>query len=341
MSRRLPAEWEAVETVLLTWPHAHGDWGDTLRAVQDNFVRIATAINPHALLLISANDEADAASITDLLRQAECDMSRIDIRVVPSNDIWVRDHGPITVLLDGRRHLLDFVFNGWGGKYPADRDNRVTRNLAAQGALGDLPVEGIEFVLEGGSLETDGEGTLLTTRSCLLTPTRNPGLDEAAIEQRLHDSLGVKRILWLSHGDIVGDDTDGHIDMLARFTDPQTIVYMICNDPADPHYAPLQAMQDELRALRTARGEPYTLVPLPLPARIDNASGERLPASYANFLILNRVVLLPVYGVEQDAEASALLQRCFPHHVVVGINCRALIHQYGGLHCATQQIIKV
>ncbi|MGD8742327.1 MAG: agmatine deiminase family protein [Granulosicoccaceae bacterium] len=339
MNRRLPAEWEPVDTVLLTWPHAHGDWGKTLRDVQDNFLRLARAINPHARLVISANDEADAASISDLLNNAECDMRRIDIYTVPSNDIWVRDHGPITIDIDGRPQLLDFVFNGWGGKYAADLDNQVTRRLLAQGAFADMPCDSIDFVLEGGSLETDGRGTLLTTRQCLLAPTRNPGLDEAAIEARLRDALGVERVLWLSHGDIVGDDTDGHIDMLARFTDPETLVYMICDDPADPHYAPLQAMQEELRAFTTAGGEPYRLVSLPLPTRIDNADGERLPASYANFLILNGVVLLPVYGVAEDAEAITRLQDCFLHHEVVAVDCRALINQFGSLHCATRQII--
>lgn len=339
MKRRLPAEWEPVKAVLLTWPHAHGDWGDTLRDVQDNFLHLARAINPHARLIISANDEADAGTIHDLLDNAECDMSRIDIYIVPSNDIWVRDHGPITVSIDGRPRLLDFVFNGWGNKYVAELDNQVTRRLAAHGAFADSDMESIDFVLEGGSLDTDGQGTLLTTRQCLLAPTRNPALDEAAIEARLRDYLGVERILWLSHGDIVGDDTDGHIDMLARFTDPDTIVYMLCDDQDDPHYAPLQAMQEELRAFRKANSKPYRLEPLPLPSRIENAEGDRLPASYANFLILNEIVLLPVYGVPEDAEAIMRLQNCFLHHEIVAIDCRALVTQFGSLHCATQQII--
>jgi agmatine deiminase len=339
MKRRLPAEWEPVQTVLLTWPHAHGDWGVTLREVQDNFLRMARAIYPHSRLVISANEGADAGSIYDLLENAECDMTRIDIYIVPSNDIWVRDHGPITVNLDGQPRLLDFEFNGWGDKYASNLDNQVTRRLAAQGAFAGTEIETVDFVLEGGSLDTDGLGTVLTTRQCLLSPTRNPELDESAIETQLRKYLGIEHVLWLSHGDIVGDDTDGHIDMLARFTDPETIVYMLCEDPTDPHYAPLQAMQEELRTFRSIEGNPYRLVPLPLPSCIDNAEGERLPASYANFLILNEVVLLPVYGVPEDAEAITRLQNCFLHHEVVAIDCRALINQFGSLHCATQQII--
>jgi len=201
-------------------------------------------------------------------------------------------------------------------------------------------VESVDFVLEGGAIEVDGTGTLLTTERCLLAPTRNPTLDWAAIEKVLRDKFGVSRILWLKHGDLLGDDTDGHIDTIARFCDAHTIAYQGCEDRDDPHYADLAAMAAELAAFRTAEGKPYKLVPLPLPAAMhDPDDGRRLPAGYANFLIINGAVLVPVYGdAKNDAIALERLRPCFPGREVVPIECRALIHQYGSLHCVTMQI---
>jgi agmatine/peptidylarginine deiminase len=198
----------------------------------------------------------------------------------------------------------------------------------------------VDFVLEGGAIESDGLGTLLTTERCLLAPTRNPGLDQAAIEALLKDKFGLQRVLWLRHGDLLGDDTDGHIDTIARFCDAHTIAYQGCEDRDDPHYEDLAAMARELEALRTAEGKPYKLVALPLPAAIhDPDDGRRLPAGYANFLILNGAVLVPIYGDEKnDAVALERLRPCFPDREVLGIECRALIHQYGSLHCVTMQI---
>ncbi|MEM1214393.1 MAG: agmatine deiminase family protein, partial [Bacteroidota bacterium] len=255
-----------------------------------------------------------------------------------SNDTWARDHGPISVFEDGQLRLLDFIFNGWGLKFPANRDNLLTKTLHTWGIYGDLPLEQVGLVLEGGALETDGQGTLLTTRECLLSPNRNPHLEQAALEEKLNETLGVDRFLWLENGRLLGDDTDAHIDTLARFCDAETIAYVHCDDPRDVHYADLQLMEQELQQFRTRRGTPYRLVPLPWPDACHAQDGNRLPATYANFLIINGAVLVPTYGLPQDQTALQVLQDCFPTREIIGIDCRLLIEQHGSLHCVTMQI---
>jgi agmatine/peptidylarginine deiminase len=256
---------------------------------------------------------------------------------IESDDVWARDHGPITVVADGRLRHLDFTFNGWGGKFESRRDDTLTRRLAELGAW-HAPVDTLAFVLEGGAIEVNGAGTLLTTSRCLLSPTRNPGLSRAQIEDALMHYFGVIRVLWLTHGDLLGDDTDGHIDTLARFCNAHTLVYQACTDPQDEHYEELAAMEREVQALTRRNGEPYETVPLPLPAPIFDDEGRRLPAGYANFLIINGAVLVPVYGAPQDGEALERLRGCFPEREVIGIECRSLIQQSGSLHCVTMQI---
>ena len=258
----------------------------------------------------------------------------------PSNDTWARDHGGITVLENGKPVILDFVFNGWGMKFPANLDNLITRRLHQQGVFRTTPIRHVEMVLEGGALESDGQGTLLTTAECLLSPNRNPHLSKYQIEKKLKEVFGLNRILWLNHGYIAGDDTDSHIDTLARFCNPSTIAYVQCLDPNDEHYGPLRLMEEELRAFRTATGSPYQLVPLPLPDPIpDPEDGHRLPATYANFLIINGAVLAPVYEVSQDEMALNQLQLCFPDHEIIPINCRVLIREHGSLHCISMQYV--
>jgi len=335
-TRRLPAEWEPQSGVLITWPHAQTDWASRLHAVEPVFAAIGATIARHESLLVVCQDADHRAQVLSHLTEAGADLDRVQLGIAPADDTWARDHGPITVLEDGQPLLLDFVFNGWGGKFPADQDNLLTRNLAAQGRFGTVPVQEIDLVLEGGSIESDGAGTILTTRQCLLTPTRNPGLSEEAIEQRLREHLGAARVLWLSHGHLEGDDTDGHIDTLARFCDASTIAHVNCEDPRDSQHAELARMAEELRQLRTAEGEPYHLIPLPLPAPVF-ADGQRLPATYANFLVINDAVLVPVYEDPADAVALDRLGAAFPGRTVVGIDCRELIHQGGSLHCLTMQ----
>lgn len=321
---------------MLTWPRADGDFARHFDAVEDNFIRIAVAISRYEAVHI--NYGLDSAALLARLATAGARTERVRVWRVESDDVWARDHGPITVFRDGRPVHLDFGFNGWGNKFAAARDDALTRRLAELGAWAGVPVETQDFILEGGAIELDGEGTLLTTERCLLAPTRNPQFDKAGIEAFLKPRFGVHRVLWLKHGDLLGDDTDGHIDTIARFCDVQTIAYQACDDRDDEHYTDLAAMQDELRALRRANNEPYTLVPLPLPEAIFDADGQRLPAGYANFLIVNGAVLVPVYGVPQDTPALAALRPCFRDREIVPVDCRWLIQQYGSLHCVTMQI---
>jgi agmatine/peptidylarginine deiminase len=333
---RLPAEWEPQSGVQLTWPHAQTDWAPRLDAVEPVFAAIGAAIARRESLLVVCQDADHRSHVLSHLTRAGADLDRVQLGIAPADDTWARDHGPITVIEEGQPLLLDFLFNGWGGKFPADQDNRLTRNLAAQGRFGSVPVREVDLVLEGGSIESDGAGTLLTTRQCLLTPTRNPSLSQEAIEQRLREHLGAERVLWLEHGHLEGDDTDGHIDTLARFCDPATIAHVDSDDPGDPQQAELTRMVEELALLRTREGEPYQLIPLPLPAPIFDG-GHRLPATYANFLIINDAVLVPVYEDPADAIALERLGAAFPGRIVVGIDCRELIRQGGSLHCLTMQ----
>jgi agmatine/peptidylarginine deiminase len=337
MNSFLPPEWAPQSAVMLTWPRTDGDFADCHAEVEDTFTRIAVAISRHQTVHINGSG-LKPAELRQHLVTAGVHDERLRIYPVPSDDVWARDHGPITVHRDGRRVHLDFGFNGWGGKFPAACDDAMTRHLAALGAWDGVPVETQDFVLEGGAIEVDGHGTLLTTERCLLAPTRNPQLGRAGIEAFLEPRLGVQRVLWLRHGDLLGDDTDGHVDTLARYCDPHTIAYQACEDRNDPHYEDLSAMADELRAFRDFRGQPYRLVPLPLPAPMHDEDGRRLPAGYANFLIINGAVLVPVYGAPQDPAALATLQPCFPDREVIGIDCRWLIRQSGSLHCVTMQI---
>ena len=335
MNQLLPPEWAPQWGVMLTWPRPDGDFAKVFDEVQRNFLDIATAISRYEHVLIGywGKPEQLRAQLVASGAQAQ----RLHIVEVESNDVWARDHGPITVLRDGRPVHLDFQFNGWGGKFDARLDTQITARLAQQKAL-TAPVERVDFVLEGGGIEADGAGSLLTTERCLLASTRNPGLDKNAIEQRLKNWFGLQRVLWLRHGDLMGDDTDGHIDTIARFCDARTIAYQACEDRGDPHFDELQAMAGELRALRQLDGEPYKLVALPLPGAIHDAGGRRLPAGYANFLILNRAVMVPTYADPGDSVALERLHPCFPGREIVGIDCRALIQQYGSLHCVTMQL---
>lgn len=335
MNRRLPAEWEPQDGVLLAWPHADSDWRDSLADVVPVFTQIAAAISRFARLVIAA---PEIAPVRRHLLAAGVDPAKIALFPVATNDTWARDFGPITILESGEPVLLDFGFNAWGLKFAADLDNQATANLARLGAFGRCARRVPGLILEGGSIDSDGAGAVLTTASCLLSPNRNPHLGRREIEQALASLLGATRVLWLENGYLAGDDTDAHIDTLARFCSETTIAYVRCDDPADEHFAALAAMENELRAFRTRTGQPYRLIPLPWPAPAHADDGRRLPATYANFLIVNGAVLAPTYGVPQDAAALAALALAFPSREIIGIDCRPLIAQHGSLHCLTMQI---
>lgn len=328
-----PAEWYPQSAIQLTWPHEGTDWAPILEEVIPCFVAIAREIVKREKLLIVCPDEQ-----TVRRQLGEVDENRIIFREMETNDTWARDHGGISVFEDGKPMVYDFVFNGWGMKFPADRDNLITRKLFRLQTFAEnvLPQNMQPFVLEGGSIESDGNGTLLTTVECLSSVNRNEYLQKEELEYYLKDVLGVQRILWLENGYLAGDDTDSHVDTLARFCSEDTIAYVQCTDESDEHFDELQAMEKELQAFTQANGKPYRLIPLPMADRVD-WKDERLPATYANFLILNRAVLVPFYDSPKDEVAKAVLQEVFPGREVVGINCLPLIKQHGSLHCVTMQ----
>ncbi|HVC28921.1 MAG TPA: agmatine deiminase family protein [Gammaproteobacteria bacterium] len=336
----LPPEWAPQSGVMLTWPRSDGDWSPDYAAVEACHTQLAKEISLREQVVITCMDEIHAHRIHKLVRDAGGRTDRLHLFPLPSNDAWTRDHGPITVLKGGSLVLLDFIFNGWGNKYPHNFDNEITCRLHDLGAFGTTLMERLQLVMEGGSIEVDGVGTLLTTESCLLNPNRNPRMSRQQIEQELRRLFGVERILWLRHGAIDGDDTDGHIDTLARFCDARTIAFQACNDIIDPHFPELKAMEAELRALRQPDGSPYKLVPLPWPGALHDSTGRRLPATYANFLIINGAVLMPTYNVAADDAALATLKPVFAGRKIVPVMCRPLIYQYGSLHCVSMQLPK-
>ncbi len=322
---RLPAEWEPQWGVQLTWPHAQTDWAPMLDEITATYHEIAREIAKREELLIVAPKEAQP--------NINCQFS-----ILNSNDTWARDHGFITLTDDeGHHRLLDFCFNGWGEKFPAELDNAINRRLYDEGKLGGDYVDCLDFVLEGGSIESDGRGTVFTTTGCLLAPHRNQPLTKDDIEERLKRELHAERILWIDHGNLTGDDTDGHIDTLVRICPDDTLLYMGCDNPEDEQYDELRLMEEQLKTFRTIDGRPYRLKKLPMPRPIYDGD-DRLPATYANFLIINDAVLCPTYAQpDLDAEALRIIGEAFTDREIVGIDCRSIIKQHGSLHCCTMQ----
>jgi agmatine/peptidylarginine deiminase len=338
---RLPAEWEQQTGVLVCWPTQTSDWSGNYTDAESAYLAITRSITALGQAYIGCADPQTAQRVAQVCRQAGIAESRLHIVQIPYNDTWTRDYGPISIVDEelGSITWLDFRFNAWGGKYPHDDDTRFTAKFHEALFKNSRGRLSCELVLEGGSIDCDGRGTLLTTSQCLLSETRNPGLGKREMETRLAEYLGISRVLWLDHGHLEGDDTDSHIDTLARFCSPDTIAYVQCTDPTDVHHESLSAMEKQLGSFRQGNGQPYRLVPLPLPTPCFNRDGQRLPATYANFLVLNSAVLVPVYGLDTDQAAIDLLRLAFPAHEMVAINCRALIEQYGSLHCVTMQIL--
>lgn len=334
MKKQLPPEWAPQQLVQLTWPHEQTDWVDMLDEVNQCFVDIARIIVQHEKLLVVCKD---SKRIKTLLKGT--DFSKITFVELPTNDTWARDHGGITVLEDGKKAIYDFAFNGWGKKFEAKLDNQITKALHEKQVFGrDVIYRNcLDFVLEGGSIESDGEGTLLTTSTCLLSDNRND-LSKEVIETRLKNYFGLHRVLWLNHGYLAGDDTDSHIDTLARFCDVSTIAYVKCEDETDEHYIELKKMEEELMQFRTVSGNFYRLIPLPMADTVYDDE-IRLPATYANFLIINDAVLVPTYQSPKDEIALKQLGQAFPDRKIIGINCLPLIKQHGSLHCVTMQYI--
>lgn len=331
----MPAEWERQDAIILAWPHSGTDWAPMLHEAQACFTRVAEAIvSETALIVITPEVEEVRHQLAYIAHS-----SRIIYLGIPTNDTWARDFGPITVVDQGRRMLLDFKFNAWGMKFASNYDNLICREMASSGIFSAPLINCQDFVLEGGSIESDGMGTILTTNTCLLSHNRNDSLDKQHIEDVLRQRLGAKKVLWLGHGYLEGDDTDSHIDTLARFAPGNTILYVHSNGSLDEQDMSLKLMEEELLAMTNANGVPFNLVPLPCPEPIVDEEGMRLPATYANFLITNTQVLVPIYNQpSSDSLALEAIAQAFPGRSVVGIDCNALIKQHGSLHCITMQI---
>ena len=344
ISRRLPAEWEEQSFVQLTFPHKDSDWKDDLEIVIPVFIEIVNQITRFEEVLLVCKDKSATKKLFHNLDKKQLD--KITFAEIDSNDTWARDHGAITVF---ETHVektekihLDFTFNGWGNKFEASKDNLITQKLKEENYLKNK-VKNIDFVLEGGSIESDGKGTILTTSECLLSKERNPSFSRGEIEENVKSYFGANRILWLENGALEGDDTDAHIDTLARLCSDDTICYVAPpTDKTDSHYESLKKMEEELQNLKTSNNTLYNLIPLPFASAVyHEEDNRRLPATYANFLIINEAVLVPTYQDEKlDTLALSQVQKAFPNREIIGINCLPIIRQHGSLHCLTMQFPK-
>lgn len=360
----LPAEWHEQVAVQLTWPHADTDWAPYLEDIVRMETRMADEITKRENLIIVTPEKERVKEYLGTQLTAN-QLDRIIFEEMSTNDTWARDHGAITILpseyaKEGKTILLDFCFNGWGKKFPAELDDRINWRLKVSGVFfyyycinwqkngvlaGDPEMEcemeeHLDFVLEGGSIESDGKGTIFTTSSCLLAPNRNQPLSREGIEDYLKRVLCAKRVIWLEHGNLIGDDTDGHIDTIVRVAPNDTLLYVKCDDYKDEQFNDFEALESQLHCLKTLDGNHYRLLPLPMPKAIYD-DGERLPATYANFLIINGAVLIPTYNQpENDAKALHVIQQAFPDREIIGIDAQVAIRQHGSLHCLTMQFPK-
>ncbi|MCI6129351.1 agmatine deiminase family protein [Prevotella sp.] len=336
----LPAEWYTQSCVQLTWPHEDTDWRDYLDDITETFVQIAKAVAHYEPLVIAAKyPERVREVLAESLNDDE--MARVSIYECDNNDTWARDHAFITLVsttdASASCRLLDFRFNGWGEKFAADKDNRINRTLYDKGVFSGERVDYDDFVLEGGSIESDGRGTVLTTSVCLMAPHRNQPMTQAEVETVLKERLCARKIVWFDYGQLIGDDTDGHIDTIVRVCPDNTLLYVGCDDENDPQYADLKALENQLQQATDADGRPYRLLKLPMPDALYD-DGDRLPATYANFLIINGAVIVPTYNQEEnDARALELVAEAFPGYDIIGIDSQTIVRQHGSIHCLTMQ----
>ncbi len=340
----LPAEWEPQSGVMLTWPHADTDWKPYLRQITNTYLELAEAITRfERLLVVTPIIESTRKMLAERLSDRQ--MSRVQLYEIDSNDTWARDHGPVTLVSKNKHnsfiipiHLLDFKFNGWGEKFDWQKDNAINLQLYYQGAFNAALENHKGFVLEGGSIESDGKGTVFTTSQCLLAPHRNQPFTKENIELQLKNLLHAHHIQWLDHGNLVGDDTDGHIDTIVRVAPHDTLLYVGCDNPEDEQYEDFKSLEKQLQSLITYEGYPYRLLKLPMPDAIYDGE-DRLPATYANFLIINGAVIYPTYNQpEKDEEARRQIQLAFPDREIIGIDSLTIIRQHGSIHCLTMQL---
>lgn len=328
-----PAEWTKHRATWVTLPLNDESWPGRMEAVYDTFFQFIRIISLSEKVAINVHNDVLAGFVIDMASRYWIDHSQIEIYQHPTNDCWARDHGPAFLINEkGQKLIINWKFNAWGKKYIYDLDNQIPGMISK--AL-DLPIVNVDIVMEGGAVEFNGYGTLLTTKSCLLNPNRNPGLSATEIETYLMNYYGVEQILWLEDG-ILGDDTDGHIDDLTRFVNEDTVVTMIENDKSDPNNYPLENNLDLLTRYRLPDGKKLNIIKIPMPPPVYH-DRERLPASYANYYITNNHVVVPVFQTETDEIALKILRQCFPTREVVGIDSNVLIRGLGSFHCLCQQ----
>ena len=352
---KLPAEWEQQSGIMLTWPHAETDWKPYLRQITNTYLELSDIITRYEhLLVVTPIVESTRNMLAERLSAEQ--MRRVHLYEMETNDTWARDHGPITLVSKNKHnsfivpiHLLDFKFNGWGEKFAWQKDNAINMQLYYQGAF-DAAMENHKgFVLEGGSIESNGKGTLFTTSQCLLAPHRNQPFSKEDIDRQLRNFFHLNHVVWLDHGNLIGDDTDGHIDTIVRMAPHDTLLYVGCDDPQDEQYEDFQALEKQLQSLFTFEGYPYRLIKLPMPDAIfdegdclstaPQSKGDRLPATYANFLILNGAVIYPTYNQpEKDELAKKQIQLAFPDREIIGVDSLTIIRQHGSIHCLTMQL---
>ncbi|WP_457743660.1 agmatine deiminase family protein [Sulfurimonas sp.] len=320
--KRVIAEFEEQNFTQIIFPHKDTDWVEYLYEAQKSFTNIINTVRKYQKCLVIAYD-------INAVKKHFSDYDNLEFVEYTTDDTWARDCSAITIIENGEKKLLDFTFNAWGGKFQALKDNQMSKYLAKQYKT---PIKQIDFVLEGGAIESNGEDTILTTSACMLNKNRNPSLNAVETTQKLKDFFGAKDILYLHHGYLAGDDTDSHIDTLARFIDQNTIMYVQCQNKNDEHYKELKQMEEELQII--AKEKNLHLIPLPMTEPI-YFNNERLPATYANFLFVNGAILLPIYGVKEDKDALKIFQKTFPDREIVPIDCSILIRQHGSLHCVT------
>jgi len=327
----LPAEWQKQRAILMAFPHKNSDWSNDLTSALVPFIRIAQAIAYAQPVYIICDNKDEIANLF-------CSTRNMSFIEIPTNDTWIRDYGYISIIEKGEVKLLDFIFDAWGGKFEASLDNAVNRVLHKKGYMGITPLTSIPFVLEGGAIESDGLGTIITTSQCLCNSNRNGGLTKEEVEKHLTEYLGIRRVLWLDHGYLVGDDTDSHVDTLVRFVSEDTLMYVQCIDKNDEHYNELKKMEEELKTFRTLDDKAYQLIALPLPSAKYDKKNNRLPATYANFLITNGALVYPTYSVKEDKSASKIFKEFFTEKEIIPVECSRLIEEGGSLHCSTMQI---
>lgn len=333
----MPAEWDRHEATWLSWPKDPVTWPDRVPQAEEIFIKMITALSPHETVNLLVNDAKTEENVSKRLKIAGANLKNVKIHKMITVDSWIRDYGPIFIVRgEGEKKEIaytDWIFNAWGGKY-ADlaKDTVIPEKLES---ILKMPRFETRLVLEGGSIDVNGAGTLLTTEQCLLTPTRNPHLSKEGIEKALSDYLGIKHVIWLGEG-IVGDDTDGHVDDIVRFVGPKTVICALEEDKSDANYPMLRENYERLKEAVDQDGRKLEVIPFPMPGKVMSDQG-RLPASYANFYIANHVVLVPVFGHKNDKIALAILKEMFPKREITGIHCEPLVWGLGAIHCVTQQ----